>query len=96
VAADHSSRVVRHRWREYTTPSGSNPLREFLAGLTRADRSAVLAKMAVVRRDGVTVARSLRGEIYEVRIDGDHAIYRVLFAREGRRGHVLGEAERRA
>ena len=45
--------------------------------------------MAVVRRDGVAAARSLRGEIYEVRIDGDRAIYRILFAREGRRGHVL-------
>jgi phage-related protein len=49
----------------------------------------VLAEMAVVRRDGVAAARSLRGEIYEVRIDGDRAIYRILFAREGRRGHVL-------
>ncbi|HEY4097530.1 MAG TPA: type II toxin-antitoxin system RelE/ParE family toxin [Baekduia sp.] len=89
MAPDHPARAVRHRWREYTTASGSNPLREFLAGLTRADRSAVLAEMAAVQRDGVLAARHLRGDIYEVRAKGDGSIYRVLFAREGRRGQVL-------
>lgn len=45
--------------------------------------------MAAVQRDGVLAARHLRGDIYEVRAKGDGSIYRVLFAREGRRGQVL-------
>ncbi|MFL5796574.1 MAG: type II toxin-antitoxin system RelE/ParE family toxin [Actinomycetota bacterium] len=39
--------------------------------------------------DGLGAARHLRGEIFEVRADGDRATYRVLFALEGRSGQVL-------
>jgi phage-related protein len=45
--------------------------------------------MAAVRAEGLRVARRLRGEIYEVRADGDRQTFRVLFAPEGRSGQVL-------
>jgi hypothetical protein len=38
---------------------------------------------------GLTVARHLRGEIYEVRASGARAAYRVLFASEGAKSQVL-------
>jgi phage-related protein len=34
-------------------------------------------------------ARRLRGDIHEVRADGDRQTYRILFAPEGRRSRVL-------
>lgn len=45
--------------------------------------------MADVRERGLRAARHLGGEIWEVRVDGDRVIYRVLFAPEGARGQVL-------
>ena len=45
--------------------------------------------MKEVSLDGLTAARHVRGDIYEVRADGPRATYRILFALEGRRGHVL-------
>ena len=45
--------------------------------------------MAEVRDRGLVAARHLEGDIWEVRVDGDRVIYRVLFAEEGSRGRVL-------
>jgi phage-related protein len=45
--------------------------------------------MAEVRDFGVSAARHLEGDIYEVRADGERVIYRVLFAREGASNHIL-------
>lgn len=45
--------------------------------------------MAEVRDLGLVAARHLDGDVWEVRIDGDRVIYRILFAPEGRRGQVL-------
>lgn len=45
--------------------------------------------MAEVRELGLEAARKLRGEIWEVRADGNRVIHRVLFAREGRRSFIL-------
>jgi phage-related protein len=53
------------------------------------DKAAILAAMKEVRRDGLRAARHLRGELFEVRADGDRVIYRVLFAREGEQGRIL-------
>lgn len=53
------------------------------------DAAAVLAGMADVRDRGLRAARHLDGEIWEVRVDGERVIYRVLFAQEGARGQVL-------
>ena len=80
---------IRHRWRDYATPSGNRPVRDFLRALSDADRAAVLAAMADVRREGLRSARHLRGDIWEIRADGDRQTFRILFAPEGRRSHVL-------
>jgi phage-related protein len=39
--------------------------------------------------EGLGEARHLRGGIYEVRVAGDGAAYRVLFATEGRPAQIL-------
>lgn len=38
---------------------------------------------------GTTHARSLRGDIWEVRADGDGVIYRILFSEEGAKSRIL-------
>ncbi len=45
--------------------------------------------MEEVRNRGLRAARRLDGEIWEVRVDGDRVIYRILFAEEGSRGQIL-------
>lgn len=45
--------------------------------------------MSDVRERGLEASRHLRGEIWEVRVDGERATYRILFAKEGRAGQVL-------
>ncbi|MGH9118305.1 MAG: type II toxin-antitoxin system RelE/ParE family toxin [Acidimicrobiales bacterium] len=66
-------------------------MREFLTrpGLTSDDRDEVLAAMKDVQVNGLSVARHLRVDIYEIRATGAHATYRVLFAAEGARSQVL-------
>ena len=81
--------MQRRRWRLYRTSVGRSPVREFLDGLSDADAASVAAAMRQVAVDGLVAARHLTGEIYEVRADGDHQAYRVLFATEGVQGQVL-------
>jgi phage-related protein len=83
--------VTVRRWRFYETSTGSQPVKEFLTsdGLPSGDRDEILAAMADVRRNGLEVARHLRGDIWEVRAAGNRVIYRVLFATEGARSQVL-------
>jgi phage-related protein len=83
--------MARRRWRFYTTNTGRNPVREFLADdrLPVGDRDEILAAMKDVQVNGPEVARHLRGDVYEVRADGRRATYRVLFATEGKRSQVL-------
>jgi len=57
--------------------------------LSDSEAASVLAGMAEVRDRGLAAARHLDGDIWEVRIDGDRVIYRILFAEEGVRGQVL-------
>lgn len=45
-----------------------------------------VATGANLKRD----VKHLRGDIYEVRIDGDHRIFRLLFSREGSENVLLG------
>jgi phage-related protein len=45
--------------------------------------------MLEVRERGLKAARRLDGDIWEVRVDGDRVIYRILFAEEGARGQIL-------
>jgi phage-related protein len=79
---------VGHRWRDYRTPAGARPVKEFLDGLSVEDRAEVAAAMADVRIEGLRVARHLRGDISEVRAEGQRSV-RILFAQEGKKGRVL-------
>jgi phage-related protein len=49
----------------------------------------VLVAMREVAQKGLSSARHLRGEIYEVRADGPSGSYRVLMALEGTKGRIL-------
>jgi len=80
---------ARRRWREYTTAGGRSPVEEFIDGLSDGDAAAVLAAMQEVRDQGLQAARHLDGDIWEVRVDGDRVIYRILFAEEGSKSQVL-------
>jgi phage-related protein len=80
---------VRRRWRDYETSAGKRPVRDFLRGLTDEDAAAVLAAMRDVREKGNSAGRHLRGEIWEVRADGDKVIYRVLYASVGSKSRIL-------
>jgi hypothetical protein len=64
---------------------GRSPVGELIESLSDVDAADVLAGMAEVRNRGLIAARRLEGDIWEVRIDGDRVIYRVLFAEEGSR-----------
>lgn len=80
---------MNRRWRYYKTPAGRVPVREFLDGLNDRDAAAVAFAMVRVRREGLRAARHLRGDVWEVRAAGDRQAFRILFAPEARRGHVL-------
>jgi phage-related protein len=64
-------------------------VKAFLDGLSPEDRAEVAAAMADVRKEGLRVARHLRGDIYEVRAQGPQVSVRLLFAQEGEKGRVL-------
>lgn len=80
---------VNRRWRHYETAAGKWPVLEFIRKVSDSDKAAILAAMREVRREGTRAARHLRGDLFEVRADGERVIYRVLFAREGTRGQIL-------
>jgi phage-related protein len=81
--------MTARRWRDYRTASGRRPIRDFLQSLSDEDAAEVVAAMSEVRQLGLEAARKLRGEIWEVRAEGNHVIHRVLFASDGRRGFIL-------
>lgn len=83
------SAETKRRWRDYRTAADRRPIKEFIDGLSNIDAAAVVAAMKDVRETGLTAARHLRGEIYEVRADGERQTFRLLFAPEGRRSQVL-------
>ena len=68
---------------------GRSPVEEFIDALSDSDAAAVLAGMQDVRDLGLPAARHVDGDIWEVRVQGDRVIYRILFAEEGARGQVL-------
>lgn len=79
----------KRRWRHYETASGRRPVLDFVRELSDTDKAELLAAMKEVRRDGACAARHLRGDLYEVRADGERVIYRLLFALEGERAQIL-------
>lgn len=80
---------VRHRWRDYATPTGRRPVNEFIESLSDTDAAEVAAAMKEVVVEGLSAARHLRGDIYEVRAHGEEVSYRILFATEGNKGRIL-------
>ncbi|HVV48207.1 MAG TPA: type II toxin-antitoxin system RelE/ParE family toxin [Opitutaceae bacterium] len=72
----------RFRWRDYRTQNGAQPVTVFIRSLTDEDAAAVLEAMNDVAQNGLQAARHLRGEIYEVRADGERRTFRLLFAQE--------------
>jgi len=79
----------KRRWRDYRTASGARPVQEFLDQVPREDKAAILVTLGAIRRTGLTLARHLRGDIYEAKIDTVAHSYRVLFATEGCYNQVL-------
>lgn len=79
----------KRQWRDYQTESGARPIKDFLLGLPDEDRAAILEEMEYVRAHGISVARHVRQDIYEVRAFYNTKAYRILFACEGRFHHVL-------
>lgn len=84
-----STKKPRRRWRDYRTPAGGRPVKAFLDELTDEEAAAVVAGMKDVADRGLPAAKHLRGDVYEVRADASTRRFRVLFAGEGRHGHVL-------
>ena len=95
VAASSGSasqpRRYRRQWRFYRSASGREPVREALDQLSDEDAAAVAAAMKEVGDIGRSHAdvNHLRGDIWQIEIDGKRVIYRLLFAEEGRFGQVL-------
>jgi phage-related protein len=81
--------VPARRWRDYESAAGRRPVKEFIGSLRDEEAAEVVAAMREVREEGLAAARKLRGDIWEVRADGNRVIHRVLFSPEGRRGLVL-------
>jgi phage-related protein len=81
--------TYRRQWRDYQTPAGAKPVEDFIDGLSDEDAADVLAEMQKVAKEGLTAARHVRGDIWEVRATGAHQIFRILFAPEGRYKQVL-------
>lgn len=81
--------MPKRRWRDYRTASGRRPVKEFIAELSDVDAAAVAAAMAEVRAVGLSAARHIRADTWEVRAEGERQTFRILFAPEGSSKHVL-------
>lgn len=80
---------AKRPWRDYRTPSGNRPVKEFIEGLSDADAAEVVAAMKDVEFHGLRVAKHLRGDLWQLTADGARESFRILFAPEGERGQVL-------
>lgn len=68
--------------RFYRNPAGSEPVREWLSGLNKADRRAVGADIKTVQLGwplGMPLVRKLEPGLWEVRVRLSNGIARVLF-----------------
>lgn len=57
--------------------------------MSDSDAAAIVAGMKDVQINGLSVAKHLRRDLYEVVADGERQTFRVLFAAEGKHGQVL-------
>ena len=81
--------AIQRRWRDYRTPTGRSPVKDFIDGLSDTDAAAVIAGMKDVQVNGNQVAHHLGGDIYEVRAPGERQAFRVLYATEGKHDQIL-------
>jgi phage-related protein len=81
--------MAGRRWRYYRTEAGRCPVKEFIDAQLPADQASIFAGLREIAQDGLVAARHLTEDIYEVRADGEHETFRILFATEARRGQVL-------
>jgi hypothetical protein len=72
----------RWNWRRYHTPSGGDPVGEYLRDLPAEDRRALTDAMRLIRESGVRGSRHLRGDLYEGRAQTAGAHYRLIFRKE--------------
>jgi phage-related protein len=79
----------RRQWRDYRTPGGARPTKDFFAKLNDEEAAVLVAGMRDVRDRGTTAARHLRGDIYEVRADAATRSFRLLFSCEGKYSQIL-------
>lgn len=79
----------RRRWREYKTAAGGRPVNSFVKKLTDEEVAEISAGMRDAREHGTDVARHLRGDIYEVRVEASTRSFRLLFACEGKYSQIL-------
>jgi len=79
----------RKRWRFYETTTGAKPAQAFLDKLTATEAAEVVAAMKEVAGGGLRLARHLRDDIWEVRVEAERKAFRVLFSPEGRSQQVL-------
>jgi len=79
----------KRRWRHYRTQSGACPTLDFVRAQPPSVATEITAAMKQVQEDGLSVARKLRGNIWEVRAKYDTNIYRLLFAPQGGHSHIL-------
>ncbi len=64
-------------------------MRVFLDGLPGGEAAEIVAAMKEVASRGLSAARHLRGDLWEVRVEGENRAYRVIFSLEGRFHQVL-------
>src|SRR5215471_14189191 len=88
---EREPRAVRRRWRFYMTEAGRRPVDEFLDGVSEDDAARIAAAMKQVRRNGRADpdVNHLRGDIWQLEVDGERVIYRLLYAELGRSGQAL-------
>lgn len=80
---------VTRQWREFRTEAGGRPVKEFIDSLDEDDAIEVTGAMRDVRNQGLSAAKHLRGEVYEVIADTKDHWIRILFAAQGRYSQVL-------
>lgn len=77
-------------WRDYRTKGGARVVKKEFDELTDVEYADIRAEMREVSIVGMSAARHVRGDVYEVKADSETGItIRVLFAEEGKRRKIL-------
>ncbi len=77
-------------WRDYRTATNARVVKKEFEALSDVEYADIRAGMDEVSIVGMSAARHVRGDIYEVRADSETGVtIRVLFAEEGQRRKIL-------